>query len=117
MAAVSIDEYLDGVPAPARELIGRVRAIIHVEDPGVVESIAYGMPTFASPGRHRFHLGAWAKHVGVYPVQPAPEPLENEIAPLRAAKDTVRLPLDQPLDEEQVRRLVAFLLRRPGRAS
>jgi uncharacterized protein YdhG (YjbR/CyaY superfamily) len=114
VAVASIDEYLEGVPTPARELIERIRTIIHEQDPAVVESIAYGMPTFASSGHHRFHLGAWAQHLGVYPVQRAPQPLESALAPLRAAKDTVRLPLDLPLDEELVRQLVAFLLQRPA---
>jgi hypothetical protein len=54
--------------------------------------------------------------VGVYPVGPAPEPLQSHLAPLRAAKDTVRLPLDGALDEELARQLLMFLLARPGRA-
>ena len=112
MAAASIDEYLSGIPPEASAMISRLRALIHDTQPDVVESISYGMPTFAAPGRHRFHLAAWTQHVGVYPVHPAPEPLESEVAPLRAAKDTVRLPLGRPLDEELARRLIAFLLER-----
>ena len=109
-----MDEYLATASPEAAALIARVRAIIHELEPGVVESIAYAMPTFALPGHHRFHLGAWATHVGVYPVGLVPEPLEGRLAPLRAAKDTVRLPLNRPLDEELARQLLAFLLERPS---
>lgn len=116
MTAGSIDDYLQGVPSDAAALIVRLRTAIHELEPDVVESIAYGMPTFAAPGHHRFHLGAWATHVGVYPVRPAPEPLESRLTPLRAAKDTVRLPLDAPLDEGLARGLLTFLLQRPGRS-
>lgn len=116
MAIGSVDDYLAQATPEAAALIGRLRALIHELAPDVVESIAYGMPTFAAPGHHRFHLGAWAKHVGVYPVGPAPEPLESALAPLRAAKDTVRLPLERPLDEEPARQLLTFLLERPVRA-
>lgn len=115
MTVSSIDEYLASASPEAAALIARVRAIIHELAPDVVETISYGMPTFAAPGHHRFHLGAWAKHVGVYPVGPASEPLESALAPLRAAKDTVRLPLDRALDEDLARRLLTFLLERPGR--
>ena len=115
MAAGSVDEYLAAASPEAAALIARLRAMIHELAPDAVESIAYGMPTFAAPGHHRFHLGAWATHVGVYPVGPAPEPLQSRLAPLRAAKDTVRLPLGRPLDEPLARQLLAFLLERPGR--
>ncbi len=116
VTAGSVDEYLLTASPEAAALIAQVRAIIHELIPDAVESIAYGMPTFAAPGHHRFHLAAWAKHVGVYPVGPAPEPLESRLAPLRAAKDTVRLPLKQPLDDELARQLLAFLLARPSRS-
>jgi uncharacterized protein YdhG (YjbR/CyaY superfamily) len=115
MTVRSIDDYLASASPEAAALIGRLRALIHELAPDAVESISYGMPTFAAPGHHRFHLGAWATHVGVYPVGSAPEPLQSRVAPLRAAKDTVRLPLDRPLDEELARQLLTFLLERPGR--
>ena len=115
MTSGSVDDYLAEASPEAAALIARLRALIHQLEPASVESIAYGMPTFAAPGHHRFHLGAWATHVGVYPVRPAPEPLESRLAPLRAAKDTVRLPLGAPLDEGLARRLLTFLLARPGR--
>jgi len=114
--ATAVDDYLAAASPEAAALIGRLRALIHELGPDAVESIAYGMPTFAAPGHHRFHLGAWATHVGVYPVRPAPETLESRLAPLRAAKDTVRLPLTAPLDEELARQLLRFLLERPGRS-
>lgn len=116
MAAASLDEYLAGIPAPARERIALMRGIIHASNPAVVESMAYGMPTFTAPGGHRFHLAAWATHLGVYPVHAASEPLESELAPLRTAKATVRFPLDVPFDEGLARRLVAFLLERSSRS-
>lgn len=111
-----MDDYLGSASPEAAALIARVRGLIHELEPDVVESMAYAMPTFAAPGHHRFHLAAWATHVGVYPVGLAPEPLESQIAPLRAAKDTVRLPLNRPLDGELARQLLAFLLERPGRS-
>ena len=115
MAVGSVDDYLAAASPEAAALISRLRTMIHDLAPDAVESIAYAMPTFAAPGHHRFHLGAWATHVGVYPVGPSPEPLQGRLAPLRAAKDTVRLPLDQSLDVELARQLLTFLLERPGR--
>lgn len=109
----TVDDYLSGVGAEARIRIDALRSLVHESAPCVVESLAYGMPTFAAEGRHRFHVAAWSKHVGIYPVQPAPDPLERELAPLRAAKDTVQLRFRDPLDEGLLSRLVEFLLERP----
>ncbi len=109
-----VDEYLVGISPAARAALVRFRGIIHEFAPDVTESIAYGMPTFTVVGRHRFHVAGWSKHLGVYPVREAPEPLQTALATLRTGKDTVQLPLNAPLDETLVRQLVAFLLERPS---
>ena len=113
MAAESIDTYLSSASADARLRIEKLRALVHELAPGSSETIAYGMPTFVIPDRHRIYAAAWAKHVGVYPVHPAPEPLESRLAPLRAAKDTVRFAYAVPFDDQLARELVEFLVTRP----
>ena len=110
MVAASIEDYLAGVSPDARLRLEGLRALIHELAPGTTETIRYGMPTFLIPGRHRVYAAAWAKHVGVYPVHPAPEPLESRLAPLRAAKDTVKFSYAVPFDEDLARELVGFLL-------
>jgi uncharacterized protein YdhG (YjbR/CyaY superfamily) len=110
----SMEDYLSGVSPEARIRLEGLRALVRELAPDAVESIAYGMPTFTLPGQHRFHAAAWSKHVGVYPVHMAPDPLEARLAPLRTAKDTVRLAYDVPFDADLVRELVAFLLERPA---
>ena len=114
MAAASIDEYLDDVSADARVRIDALRAIVHELAPLATETIKYGMPTFEIVGRHRIYAAAWTKHVGVYPVGPAPEPLESRLTALRAAKDTVKFEFAVPFDPELARELVTFLLERPA---
>ena len=109
-APLTIDEYLRGVTPEARVRLDALRALVHELAPDSTETIAYGMPTFVIVGRHRIYAAAWAKHVGVYPVHPAPEPLESRLAPLRAAKDTVRFAYNVPFDDELARELIAFLI-------
>ena len=111
---LTIDEYLGDVSPEARVRLDALRALVHELAPDSAETIAYGMPTFVIVGRHRIYAAAWAKHVGVYPVHPAREPLESRLAPLRAAKDTIRFAFDVPFDEELARALVGFLLEPVG---
>ena len=106
----TVDEYLAGVTPDARERLVALRALVHELAPDSTETIAYGMPTFVIIGRHRIYAAAWAKHVGVYPVHPAPEPLESRLTPLRSAKDTVKFAFNKPFDAELARELVAFLI-------
>jgi uncharacterized protein YdhG (YjbR/CyaY superfamily) len=113
VVAESIDAYLADAGSDARLRIEALRSLVHELAPSSTETIAYGMPTFVIPGRHRIHAAAWTGHMGVYPVHPAPEPLESRLAPLRAAKDTVRFAYAVPLDEGLMRELVTFLLQRP----
>ena len=47
---------------------------------------------------------------------PAQGALERELAPYRAAKDTVRFPLSRPVPYDLIERLAAFLAERRGRA-
>lgn len=110
MVAESIDAYLADASPDARVRLEGLRALIHELEPATTETIKYGMPTFQIPDRHRIYAAAWAKHVGVYPVHAAPEPLEARLAPLRAAKDTVKFPYAAPFDEDLARELVSFLL-------
>jgi uncharacterized protein YdhG (YjbR/CyaY superfamily) len=110
MVAESIDAYLADAPLEARVRLESLRALIHELAPAATETIKYGMPTFQIPDRHRIYAAAWAKHVGVYPVHPAPEPLESQLAPLRSAKDTVKFSYAVPFDEGLARELVSFLL-------
>jgi uncharacterized protein YdhG (YjbR/CyaY superfamily) len=110
MAATTIDEYLDGISAEGRARIASIRSLVTELAPGATETMKYGMPTFEILGRHRIYAAAWERHVGVYPVHGAPEPLESELAPLRAAKDTVRFRFRDPFDEGLARRLIEFLL-------
>ena len=43
-------------------------------------------------GRYALHFAGWKKHIGLYPVPTLDEPLEGEIAPYRAEKDSVVFP-------------------------
>jgi hypothetical protein len=98
MAERSIDAYLAGASPEAATLIAQVRAIIHEMQPDVVESIPYGMPTFAS-----FPSGGLGQARGRLSGLACTGFVESRIVPLRAARDTVQLPLSTPLDDAVTR--------------
>jgi uncharacterized protein YdhG (YjbR/CyaY superfamily) len=110
----TIDEYLDGLPAEARPVVCQVLDAVREALPGAEERIRYGMPAVMLDGRYAIHVAGWKRHVGVYPVSPLPEPLETEIAPYRAAKDSLHFLYADPVPCDLITRLASELARRRG---
>jgi uncharacterized protein YdhG (YjbR/CyaY superfamily) len=98
----SVDAYMAALPEPARTAAERLRALIHAAAPVAAEAIRYGMPAFQADGRTFIHLGAWKRHVAVYPVYPGDAAFEARVGPYRTGKDTVRFPLNKALPEDVV---------------
>ena len=108
----TVDEYAQSLPAEVRERLDGLRASARAVVPGVTETISYQMPTFVLDGRPLVHVAAWKRHIGVYPLPPLDDDLEREVAPYRSTKDTMRLPLDQPVPYALFERVLAVLVQR-----
>lgn len=107
-AASSIDEYIAAFTPAVRERLERMRAIIRATAPDATETIAYQIPTFDMNGKHLVHFGGFKTHVGFYPVPSAMEAFKDELAAYKSGKGSAQFPLDQPLPEDLIRRIVEF---------
>jgi uncharacterized protein YdhG (YjbR/CyaY superfamily) len=108
----TVAEYLEALPEQTREVMEGIRRSIRTVVPDVGETISYSMPTFLLHGRPLVHVAAWKKHIGLYPLPPREGSLADEVAPYRAAADTMRLPLAAEIPYELVERVVAALVDR-----
>jgi uncharacterized protein YdhG (YjbR/CyaY superfamily) len=108
----TIDEYVAALPEHARPVMEGLRRSIRAVVPQVGETISYAMPTFTLDGLPLVHVAAWKKHVGLYPLPPLDEELAAQVAPYRAAKDTMQLKYAQPVPYDLVERVVAVMVRR-----
>jgi uncharacterized protein YdhG (YjbR/CyaY superfamily) len=62
-----VDEYLAGIPEPARTTLNEVRAIIRsVAPPEATEGISYGIPTFRYKGMLA-SFAAFSDHCSLFP--------------------------------------------------
>lgn len=102
----AIDRYIAGLPPDAGFIVERLRETVHKAAPGATEGFDYDMPVFRHDGHHIFFVGAWKKHIGLYPVYPQAPELEAELAPLRSGKDTVKLVYAKPIPYPLVTKLV-----------
>jgi len=103
----SVDDYLAGVPEPARTTLTRLRAIIRAAAPAAAtEKISYGMPAFY----HRGGLVAYAAfkdHCSLFPMDG--ELITELTADLKAyalSKGTIRFPSERPLPAALVKKIV-----------
>ncbi len=103
----SVDEYLAGVPEPARSTLNSLRAAIRSVVPAeATEAISYGMPTFKYKGS-LLAFAAFRHHCSLFPMSMSVmQVFENELRDFRASKGTLHFPLDKPLPAALVKKLV-----------
>jgi len=106
-AAKNVDEYLAGVPEPARTTLNRIRAVIRsAVPPEATEAITYCMPTFKYKGS-LLAFAAFKNHCSLFPMSLSViDTFKNELKPFLASKGTIRFPLDKPLPAALVKKLV-----------
>lgn len=104
--APDVEEYLAGVPEPARGTLNRVRAAIRSAAPEATEAISYRIPTFKYKGP-LVGFAAFSNHCSLFPMNPAViEAFKNELKDFDTSKGTIRFPVDKPLPAALVKKLV-----------
>ena len=106
----TIDQYIRTFPEDVQVILEEVRRRIRNVVPEAGETISYQILTMTLGGRHLVYFAAWKHHISVYPVPPVDESFEQELAPYRAGRGTVRFPLNKPIPYGLIERLVALLV-------
>jgi uncharacterized protein YdhG (YjbR/CyaY superfamily) len=105
-APKNVDEYLAGVPEPARTTLNKIRATIRsVLPPEATEAISYGMPTYKYKGPLVW-FAAFADHCSLFPTASVIAAFKNELKDFDTSKGTIRFPVDKPPSASLVKKLV-----------
>jgi uncharacterized protein YdhG (YjbR/CyaY superfamily) len=99
----TVEEYIAAQKPEARARLQELRNTIRAAVPEATEVMSYGMPTYRLGGR-RVHFGAAKRHCALY--GGAIDLVADELGNLKTLKGTVQFPLDRPIPEHLVRRLV-----------
>src|SRR5262245_30879894 len=101
-----IDEYLAGVPEPARGTLKKIRAMIRSAVPAEAsEAISYGIPTIKYKGS-LMAFAAFAKHCSLFPMSYAViGQFQDELKRFETSKGTIRFPVDKPLPATLVKKM------------
>jgi len=105
-APKNVDDYLAGVPEPARGTLKKIRAVIRsVVPPEATEAISYGIPVFKHKGTLVW-FAAFSNHCSLFPTASVIEAFKNELKGFSTSKGTIHFPTDKPLPTALLKKLV-----------
>jgi uncharacterized protein YdhG (YjbR/CyaY superfamily) len=105
-APQDVDEYLAGVPEPARSTLNKVRTAIRTAvPPGTTETISYGMPAFKHNGVLVWYA-AFSNHCSLFPTGAVIEAFKKELKGFSTSKGTIQFSTAKPLPAALVKKMV-----------
>jgi len=115
MSSDEIDAYLENIEEPKRSNLEAVRRSILAVVPDAEESISYGMPAFRVGGKVVAGFAAFKNHLAYLPHSGSVlADLGEAIGGYEHTSGSLHFPIDQPLPDDLVRRLVEAKLARLG---
>jgi len=108
---MSIEEYLEAAPEPHRSTLITLRAMLRELLPDATEAMSYGVPAFKVEGRAIAGYAYHKHHCGYYPhSESVLAELGEDLTGFDWSRGTLRFPIDDPLPQPLVARLVAARL-------
>ena len=116
--AKNVDEYLAGLPAPARSALQKMRAAIRAVVPKeATEVISYGIPAFKTK-KVLIWFAGFANHCSLFPTAAVIDEFKDELKSFTVSKGTIQFPIDKPLPLALIKRIAkARVAHGEGRAS
>lgn len=106
----SVDEYIDSFPRDVQVILEKVRHSIYDVVPECSDKISYQIPAITVAGKPLLYFAGWQKHISLYPIPETDEALDQELAPYKSGKGTLKFPVAQPMPYDLIRRLAALFV-------
>lgn len=104
--AKTVDEYLAGVPEPARTTLNKIRAAIRSAAPTeATETISYGIPAIKYKGVLLW-FAAFSDHCSLFPTASVIQKFKSDLKRYSTSKGTIKFPTDKPLPAALIRKMV-----------
>jgi uncharacterized protein YdhG (YjbR/CyaY superfamily) len=102
-----IDQYLAGQEEPKRTTLQELRNTIRRLVPDAEECISYGMPAFRLEGKVIAGFAAFSDHLSYLPHSGSVlGELSSDMAGYKTTKGSLHFPIDKPLPEALVQKLI-----------
>jgi uncharacterized protein YdhG (YjbR/CyaY superfamily) len=115
MANTTVDEYLTGAPEPQRATLQHLRESLRRLLPDAEEGISYNMPAFKVKGKTVAGFAYFNNHCSYMPHSGSVlAEIADELGEYKWTKGSLQFPVDKPLPEQLVERLVDVRRRQLG---
>lgn len=109
MGEEKVNEYLTKQSEQVRKELLRIREIVKLVVPEAVEKLSYGVPSFKF-GKMTFMYAGFKEHIGIYPSPEVIEHFQERLVNYSLSKGTIRVPLNEPINEILVKDMVLFMI-------
>lgn len=92
----SVDAYIDSFPQDVQVILTKVRRTLHEVVPESSDKISYQIPAITVADKPLVYFAGWQKHISLYPIPETDAALEQELAPYKASKGTLKFPSPGP---------------------
>lgn len=104
---MTVDDYLTSAPEPHQRTLRTLRTTLQRILPDAEEGLSYGVPAFKVDGKAVAGYAYFKNHCSYFPHSGSVlEELGDGLEGYEWSKGTLKFPVDQPLPEALVRRLV-----------
>ncbi len=108
----SVAEYINAQPEKTKAVLEELRKCILEAVPDAIEMLNYNIPAFAlaevGKREQQIMMAGYKNHAGLYPHPTVMEKFEDELKPYKKGKGSVQFPLDKPLPEDFIIRMVRY---------
>jgi uncharacterized protein YdhG (YjbR/CyaY superfamily) len=112
MSSEEVDTYLGSLEEPKQSTLSALRRTILGIIPESEQCISYGMPAFRVRGKVVAGFAAFKDHLSYLPHSGSVLPeLQDDVADYGGTKASLHFPVDAPLPEALVKKLIAVRIR------
>lgn len=107
----TVTEYIGSLTGKSKAAVKEIRSIIKKAAPKAEERISYNIPAFKLGEKNMIWYAGWKEHVSIYPIDKGMEKAVKGLADYKAAKGTIKFPLDKALPVRMITQIVKFKLK------
>ena len=108
----TVDEYIEDQTEEAQVLLRDLKSVILKAVPNATELFNYGVPAFTlvegGKREEQFMIGAFRKHVGLYPHSTTIEHFSKELEPYKQGKGSIQFPFGSNIPKELIIKMVKY---------
>jgi uncharacterized protein YdhG (YjbR/CyaY superfamily) len=104
-----VDLYIKQFPENVKLQLTKLREIIIQAAPNATEIISYKMPAYKQL-ECLVYFAAYKNHIGFYPTAGGIKAFEKEFDNYKHSKGAVQFPINEPLPEDLIKKIVEYRL-------